>query len=100
MKKQNKPRTNNIAAEYQLPKEAIEAVARSLRLAFIHADEPPADQVIVYPQSIQKDPEEDGWVLATVKIVKDYCGLKSHKVNVRVQVNGKFNCLCKTMQFV
>ncbi len=91
---------NKIHPSLQLDATQVESVIKSVRLFFLYQDNPPADQIIVYPQSVHRDALEDGFIVATVKLVKDYCGTKSHKVNVRFNVNKQFNCLPDTLEYV
>ena len=89
-----------IPAALKLEATQVESVLKSVRLFFLYQDNPPADQIIVYPQSVHRDEDDTNSIVATVKLVKDYCGAKSHKISVRFSVNKAFNCLPDTLEYV
>ena len=97
---QQHQRVKQIPKELRLEPEQVATIVSSVRRYYRIVDTPPADVIIVLPQSIQWDAEDPTYINASVRLVKDYCGEKSHRVNIRFQVNDNGVPIPKTIEYV
>jgi len=89
-----------IPDELRLEAEQVSTIIGSIRRYYRLQDTPPADEIIIYPQTVQRDADDRTFIKATVKLVKEYCGEKIHKVNIRFQVNDHNVVIARTLEYV
>lgn len=84
----------------KLDTETRDAIAASLQTYFYNLDDPPADNIIVYKDSIKPYWENPAFLSATVKIIVNYIVPKSHKVNIKFKITKTNRVIANSVKYV
>jgi len=84
----------------KLLRTQAQALATSIFRYFHAQDEPAADEIYVPVEAIRPEPDgEEGFYIATVRFVTNYCVRKVHSIKIRFKLNQHGTFDSKSFQY-